>query len=231
MNLLPGKVAPTGVKGILHRISEYARNNPGKVTGAAVGAAAGAGTLAAIPSARREARKLEGEMLENYTGSPTAKFAELEEFGQRKRFLGEKTAMCKVSNYGGFYPAMEGGFAGGIGSGVAQAGIKALGKLVRGTARSVKERLVLDKQREMLVDHIIKNDPIISVQERVNPGSTIQSYATMTRFAPSLSLDPNVVTSFLRETAQSAGGINPLTVQQLANTEAAIMKARSSNDD
>jgi hypothetical protein len=210
---------------------DFAKNNPRKATAATVGGAAALGTAAAVPRAGREGRKLEAEIMENYTGAPGGKFvyAELQDFSQRKKFLGEKVAMCKVA-YGdsgppGFLDTAQGGLASGLGKGVAQSGIEALGKMIRGTARSVKERMVLDKQREAIVDHIMTRDPIVSVQEQVNPGSTIQAYSTMVKFAPTLSTDPNVVTSFLREASQSEGGINPLTVQQLAKTEESINKA------
>ena len=71
----------------------------------------------------------------------------------------------------------------------------------------------------------MQHDPIVSIQERANPGSTIQAYSTMVKFAPTLSTDPNIVTSFLRETSQSEGGLNPLTVKQLADTEQSVNKA------
>jgi hypothetical protein len=49
---------------------------------------------------------------------------------------------------------------------------------------------------------------------------------TMSRFAPELSTDPNVVTSFLRETAQTGGTMNHVMVKQLAEAEAAIQSAK-----
>lgn len=224
---LPGKTAP----GLLKRMAGWAKDNPRKATAATVGAVGALGTAAALPRADREGRKLEAEIMQNYTGAPGGKFVygELDEFATRKRYLGEKVAMCKMADglptYGDLVGAGETGFASGLGKGIAQSGVEALGKLIRGTARSVKERMVLDKRREAIVDHIMQFDPIVSVQERVNPGSTIQAYSTMVKFAPTLSTDPNVVTSFLREASQSEGGINPLTVQQLAKTEEAINKA------
>ncbi|RKY27901.1 MAG: hypothetical protein DRP83_01605 [Planctomycetota bacterium] len=226
--LLPGK---TGKAGLLKRLVGWAKANPKKATGATVGGTAALGAAAAIPGAAREGRKLEAEIMQEYTGAPGGKFtyAELEEFSQRKKYLGEKIAMCKLA-YGPpsdnpFLEKAEGGFASGLGGGVAKAGLEALGKMIRGTATSLKERMVLDKKREAIVDHVMQHDPIVSIQERAQPGSTIQAYSTMVKFAPTLSTDPNVVTSFLREASQSEGGINPLTVQQLAKTEESINKA------
>jgi len=40
--------------------------------------------------------------------------------------------------------------------------------------------------------------------------------------APTLSMDPNVVTSFLREAAQTGGSINYMTLKQLAEAENAV---------
>lgn len=224
---LPGKTAPS----VWQRIADFARKHPAATTGAAVGTAGTIGTAATLPHAAQEGRKLEAEIMQNYTGAPSGKFvyAELQEFSARKKYLGEKIALHKIANdlptYSRLYGSGEEGFAKEVGKGIAQSGIAALGKLIRGTARTVKERMVLDKRREALVDHIMQFDPIVSVQERVNPGSTIQAYSTMVKFAPTLSTDPNVVTSFLREASQSEGGINPLTVQQLAKTEESINKA------
>ena len=214
--------------GLLKRVMQFAKDNPRKATALTVGGMGVAGAAAALPRAGREARNLEGEMMQEYTGAPGGKFtyAELIEFGQRKQYLGEKVAMCKTANDPrGFTDLSVEGFSKGLGGGIASAGLDALGKLMRGTARSVKERMFLDKKREAIVDHIMKFDPIVSVEERVNPGSTIQAYSTMVKFAPTLSTDPNVVTSFLREASQSEGGINPLTVQQLAKTEESINRA------
>jgi len=225
---LPGKTAPGAFKKVL----QWIKDNPKKSTGIAAGTAGVLGTAAAVPRAGREGRKLEAEIMQNYTGAPGGKFvyAELEAFSTRKRYLGEKIALNKTASeglpgYADLVGGAETGFASALGKGVAQSGLEALGKLIRGTARSVKERMVLDKKREGIVDHIMSYDPIVSVQERVNPGSTIQAYSTMVKFAPTLSTDPNVVTSFLREASQSEGGINPLTVQQLAKTEESINKA------
>jgi len=225
-------------KSLLSRIKNLYRTHPKKMMAGTVAGVGGAGMLAALPKARREGQRLEAEMAEAYTGAPGGKyvFAALEKFAERKQYLSEKIAMVKkaynfaqpASNYPGrrerpsFAENVEGGVAKALGGGIAQAGISALGKLISGTAKSLKERMVLDKKREAIVDHIMEHDPIVSVQEELNPGSTIQAYSTMVKFAPRLSTDPNVVTSFLREASQSEGGINPLTVQQLAKTESAI---------
>jgi hypothetical protein len=48
----------------------------------------------------------------------------------------------------------------------------------------------------------------------------------MVSVSPTLSMDRNVVTTFLREAAQTQGSINYMTIKQLAETEKAINEAR-----
>jgi hypothetical protein len=216
--------------GLLSRTFGMLRRNPGKSVLALGGVA---GLIAALPKAKQEAQNLQNGMMESYMRTPGGKYvyAELEKFAERKRYMGEKVASVKVA-YGEeraaplFGDMVAGKFQEGLGTGIANAGLSAIGKLIRGTTRGVKERLFLDKQREQIIDHLVQNDPIVSVMERANPGMAIKAYASMVRFAPSLSLDPNVVTAFIREASQSSGGINPLTIQQLAQTEKAIAESR-----
>jgi hypothetical protein len=117
------------------------------------------------------------------------------------------------------------GFFGGAGSEAAKSGIGAIGKLIKGIARSIKNKMVFDKERQDLLGEIVENDPIVSVFEQETPGVTSKAYETMTRFAPTLSRDPNIATSFLREAAQTGGALNYQTVKHLADAEAAVNTA------
>lgn len=195
-----------------------------------VSATAGGTALVAIPPAEMEAKMLADELRSNQMGSPYGRYvyAELEDFEARKQFADEKVAFVKEGAGGGYpgpVPVMGKGFFEGVGKETASAGIGAIGKLIKSTISALQNKFKFNRQREELLDTIMSNDPIVSVFEQEAPGSTAQAYETMKRFAPNLSLDPNVATSFLREAAQTGGSLNYQTVKHLADAEAAVYGA------
>lgn len=171
--------------------------------------------------------QLENEIRSNRMGAPAGRYvyAELDDFEDRKRFADEKLAFVKRAEMGSPVEAGLGGFMKGIGTETAKGGIGAIGKLIKGIATSVKNKFVFDKERQELLSDIVKSDPIVSVFERETPGVTASAYETMTKFAPTLSRDPNITTSFLREAAQTGGALNYQTVKHLADAEAAVNTA------
>jgi hypothetical protein len=70
--------------------------------------------------------------------------------------------------------------------------------------------------RRAIMARLAKEDDIIS---HADPSSMLQAYATMAKFAPTLSTDINAVKSFLRSTAGHDGGVDPLTIKGLAEAE------------
>jgi len=165
---------------------------------------------------------------------------EFEKFAARKKYLNEKVAF--ESNFPNtnweprhlFENSAE-GFTSGLGSGLARAGLSAIGKLISGTAGTLKEKLILDDRREQLVNSIAENDPIISVFERDEPGGAARAYSTLANVAPTLSLDPQVTTAFLRNAVQTGGALDFQTIKLLADAEYAIKRAKGQiggrNDD
>jgi hypothetical protein len=209
--------------GAITRILKFLGKHP--VATATVG-----GTAAlAWPKAKNEAKRIEYEIRSNRMGSPHGKYvyAELDDFEARKQFASEKLAFVKAAGgeFQGAYPSVAGGFFGGVGTETAKSGIGAIGKLIKGIAGSIKNKMVFDKERQDLLGEIVENDPIVSVFEQETPGVTSKAYETMTRFAPTLSRDPNIATSFLREAAQTGGALNYQTVKHLADAEAAVNTA------
>lgn len=160
-------------------------------------------------------------------GSPAGRYvyAELDDFESRKGFADDKLAFVKSAETGSPLDMGIGGFMKGIGTETAKGGIGAIGKLIKGVATSVKNKFIFDKEREALLSDIVSSDPIVSVFERETPGVTAKAYETMTRFAPTLSRDPNITTSFLREAAQTGGALNYQTVKHLADAESAVNMA------
>jgi hypothetical protein len=183
----------------------------------------GVGTAAALSEAADKAKETEARIMAEQLGTPEAKYSELNEFLSQKKYLEEKLAFYKKAE--GFGDSIMGGLGGSIGSETAKAGIGAIGKLISGTTHKIHERLFMDARRRQLLDKIVSSDPIISVFERNSPGSSESAYATMIKVAPTLSMDPNIVTSFLRNAAQSGGPLDYHSVKLLADAELSARKA------
>ena len=173
---------------------------------------------------RQQGRELESEIMKNRLGAPGAKFvyAEFDNFAGRKRHLAEKLAFSKEADETAVGDVIVKGLAGGA----AGESVRGLRDVVGGAARKVKDRLVLEPRREKILEQILTEDPTVSAYEEESPGSAAQAYSSMKRVAPELSTDPNVVLSYLREAAQTGGSTNYMTIKQLAETEAAINKAK-----
>lgn len=214
-------------KGAISKLLKFLVKHP------VVPAAAAGTAIVAWPEADRDAKKIEYEIRSNRMGSPHGRYvyAELDDFEARKQFASEKLAFVKAAGgeFSGAYPSVAGGFFGGVGSETAKSGIGAIGKLIKGIAGSISNKLVFDKERQNLLGEIIDNDPIVSIFEQETPGVTAKAYETMSKFAPTLSRDPNIATSFLREAAQTGGALNYQTVKHLADAEAAVNTALGSN--
>lgn len=189
-------------------------------------AVAAGGLYLAAPELKQQAKTVENQIMANQLGSPYGKyvFASLDTFEEKKANLDNRLAFVKKAEDGP--GTFQGGLMKGFGSEAAKAGIGGIVGLLRGAGRKLKNTLYLDNRRHQLVENIVDNDPIISVFERENPGQSYNAYSTMASVAPTLSLDPNVVTSFLREAAQTGGPLNHLTVKQLAEAEHAVGKAQ-----
>ena len=86
---------------------------------------------------------------------------------------------------------------------------------VDSTLAGAKERSRSPVRRAIMA-RLAKSDEIIS---QADPSTMLQAYATMTKFAPTLSTDINAVKSFLRSSAMHEGGIDPLTIKGLAEAE------------
>jgi len=152
------------------------------------------------------------------------KSTELQKFAERKEYLDVKTAGSLSSL---FSPDFRTGLNRGLGTGIAAAGLVGVGALVSKAAKGIKERMVLNKQRERILDEITINDPIVSVFESEDPGSSLRAYNTLVRAAPTLSIDPNIATAYLRNAAQTGGAIDFQTIKLLADAETSMQKARN----
>jgi hypothetical protein len=115
----------------------------------------------------------------------------------------------------------------GVGAGAGAAGVMVLTDLLRKAGRGLSQKLVYDAKRKEMLRKVLSMDPIVSAFEAQNPGLMLKVYASMVSVAPTLSLDQNAVTSFLREAAQTHGSLNYMTIKQLAETEKAMNESKS----
>jgi len=184
----------------------------------AVALGLGGGTLA-MAASKGHAQKLESEIMRNRLGSSGAKYvyAELDALDRRTEAASTKLA---------FYKAANTGLVEGLGKGIGSETAKGLRNVVVSAGRKIRDRVVLEPKREKILDEVLGSDPTVSAYEEESPGAAAKAYSSMRRFAPELSTDPNVVASYLRESAQTGGATNYLTIKQLADTEAAINKAQ-----
>ena len=172
-------------------------------------------------------------------------YSELKQFEERKGYLDEKLAFEKDAVV--FNSQNEGGAAGyaggggssidwgrtmgsdltsGFGKAIGQQTVGGIATLLGTVADKLRDSMVLAPKREAIFQHLIQHDPVIAQYEASQPGSAARAFMSMSRFAPELSTDPNVVTSFLRETAQTGGTLNHVMIKQLAEAEAAIQSAK-----
>lgn len=216
---------------------EFAKRHPRTLAG--VGAV-GYGANSALD----RSENTEQEILNNRTGSPMGKYvyAELDAFGNRKGYLDERLAFVKGASViwkgdlqsvpsGGkgdiaWAPTMGSELAGGFSKAVGNQAVSGIASLLGSVADHLRDKIVLAPKREAIFTHLVQNDPVISQYEATQPGSAERAYMSMSRFAPELSTDPNVVTSFLREAAQTGGTLNHVMIKQLAEAEAAIQAAK-----
>lgn len=202
-----------------------------------VASTVGAGTLAAAATSfGPKANEQESEFMKNRLGSPDGKFvyasekvaAQLEELFV-KEAAGGSSAISNPSTWNSAWQTGVEGLGKGIGAGMGGAGVLILTDLLRKAGRGLSQKLVYDAKRKEMLRKILSMDPIVSAFEAQNPGLMLKVYASMVSVAPTLSLDQNAVTSFLREAAQTHGALNYMTIKQLAETEKAINESKGTD--
>jgi len=192
----------------------------------------GAGTLAAgATSFGPKANEQESEFMKNRLGSPDGSFvyasekvaAQLEEL-----FVKEAAASAagNASTWNTVWGKGVESLGSGVGAGAGAAGVMVLTDLLRKAGRGLSQKLVYDAKRKEMLRKVLSMDPIVSAFEAQNPGLMLKVYASMVSVAPTLSLDQNAVTSFLREAAQTHGSLNYMTIKQLAETEKAMNESK-----
>lgn len=205
----------------LKRLTDVVRKHP---VGATV---VGGGAIAAGNAYGPAATELESEFMRNRLGAPDAKFVYAQEkVAEQLVSLFVKEATSPASSpttFNSFWSEGVKGLGKGVGVGLGAAGVLVLTDILRKAGRGLSQKLLYDHKRKDLLREILVSDPIISTFEENNPGMVLRIYASMVTVAPTLSMDRNAVTSFLREAAQTHGAVNYMTIKQLADTEKAIL--------
>lgn len=73
--------------------------------------------------------------------------------------------------------------------------------------------------RQAIIGELKRTDSVLA---QADDALLMESYHTMTRFAPTLSTDKNAVRSFLRQAVMSGSGPDFMTIKHLADSERAI---------
>lgn len=188
---------------------------------------------ATTPLRRRETaeiKKKEDRLMRAYANT-TDKYAcaELQAFTQKKEALQVKLAADARTTNGStsFGDVLANGLAQDLGSNIGAESIRQIRNLIMESAASIHDSTVKQQQRRKLLQLVMKNDPVIATYAHQNPGKLIAAYMTMRKFAPELSTDINVVTSFLRQAVLSGGVMDVNVIKTLAEAEAGIHKANN----
>lgn len=193
-----------------------------------IAAAIVAGTAATASLRKREGaeyRKKEDRIMRAYNGT-NDKYAcaELQDFTERKTYLAQKLAADSTTSFG---DVLANGLASDLGSSLGAESIRQIRNLIMESAATVHDSTVQQEKRRKLLKIIMAKDPVIATYAHQNPGKLISAYMTMRKFAPELSTDINVVTSFLRQAVLSGGVMDVNVIKTLVEAEHGVHKANN----
>jgi hypothetical protein len=206
------------------KIPQFAAKRPG-LTSAAVGT--GAAALSRAP----EAEKLEKSMTAaKYSSCPV-----MEKFAEHHVTLAARAEFAKHAEGAEWgSPSPSGGrqetpspFVQGIGTQAAKESVSGLRRMVGHAFQAIKDVFFDEPKREKLLENIVHEDQVVRTFDRENPGQAAAAFKTMSRFAPTLSTDPNVATAFLRNAAMSGGALDHQMVRGLAEAETQVQRAKN----
>lgn len=225
---MKGKGLLSGLNTAAEKAKEFVIKHPVLTVG-------GVGTGIGISRIDVPRRKTQDKIMREYLGAPGAKYsscAQLNAFTERKMELATKIAFEKVAflpkvGEADFGQSASSGAGSAVGKGFVNEGIAAIRRLFGMSSQAIADKVVAEPQRKKIINDVLKKDDVVRAAERENPGQAIQAYTTMKRFAPTLSTDPNVVTSFLRNSALTGGPMDFQTVKGLADAEQAVQRAKN----
>lgn len=211
---------------LANRIGKAILKHPVAATGTA-------GVGVAMVDNADKANELHSTLNRLYMGVPSEKYSDctpLEKFADHKEDLTARTLFVKLADKipsKSFGESFEEGVGKQVGIGVATGGITLLRHLVGNMVQSLRDRGFTGSKRQSILQNIVSTDPHIRTFDEENPGKIEEAYETMVKFAPTLSTDPHVVLSFLRNVAMSGSALSYHDIKGLADAEAAVLHARN----
>ena len=169
------------------------------------------------------AERVENRIMRARTGSGKYACEELSLLDERKQFLQTKTAFEKTASEP-FNPG-EATAEYGI-----MEGLKGLRNLIGLTALKIKDKVSDDPKRKRILSDIQTSDPIVSEFEKQQPGGTLAAMDTMRQYAPTLSTNPAMVQSFLRNSAMTGGPMDHNMIRGLADAERSVLDAQKARN-
>lgn len=210
----------------MSQVGNFFMKRPGLMR-AAVGTAALAPILGlAFDSSQKHH---EAELMNAYADPSRVITASLDEFLEKKAELHVATKYAAVSPKFDPKHAIIDGLTKGVGSALGGSVAALLATAVGAGFDSLRSSLSHDPKRAALVQSVLKTDPVLSDALKRHPETkrmVDESYSTMVRFAPTLSMDVNAVRSFLREAVLGGSGVNYATIKNLVDTEKSIAEAK-----
>ena len=171
----------------------------------------------------------ERELMDAYAQPDRVITSSLEEFLEKKAELYSMTKQAVAARPFSFGNSLGEGVSKGLGSAIGGTGLALLVQALGGGLGALHDKFSGDPKRKALVASILRSDPVLSDAVQRHPDSkrmVEEAYATMARFAPTLSKDPNAVRSFLREAVLGGAGVNYATIKNLVDTEKSIAEAK-----
>jgi len=227
--ILTSGASPTGILArTLGGVSSTVQEHPGAVL-----------TAAALSPILYKAfgqtqAKNQDELMRAYH-DPMEVVASLDAFLEKKAsdFLSSLSSLSKMLGGSAVKDTLSSTFRGGlakgfgdaVGKGVVAAAIQGIGSHITNTQNS----MVDNPKRQAMLATLFKSDPVLSDSIARHPDSKamlLEAYGTMTKFAPTLSLDINAARSFLREAVLGGAGVNYATIKSMVDTEKAITEAK-----
>jgi hypothetical protein len=212
-------------KGLGHAGDFFAKHPA--VARTAIGAAALAPILGNALDASQ--KNHEAELMNAYADPSRAITASLDEFLEKKAELYVLTKHAVAAKSFSAGNSMMEGLSKGLGSAVGGSVAALLFQAIGSGISSLHGAVSGDPKRKAMVDQILRSDPVLSDAIQRHPESkrmVEESYSTMVRFAPTLSMDINAVRSFLREAVLGGSGVNYATIKNLVDTERSISDAK-----
>jgi hypothetical protein len=176
-------------------------------------------------------KKLEGKIMREYMRGLNSKYAEdVRMCGAIHSAITARSLFYKkAANFDAGYIAGESAIREGTKAGWGL-GFEGIRRLVGGVTAAIRRKKHDEPIRHDIEQTLLREDPIIRSYEHQYPGMTHKAIDTMAHVAPTLSTNPLVVQSFVRNVAMSGGPIDHQTIKGLADAEKSVVEARNVAD-